>query len=279
MEELKSTENEVRSEVNVSNTTMGVFEKLLELTKKYGFGRMFFGVIFFVFFSYMAYIAVNPGVIFDRYEKYVTELHSNSVDYRMESAPIIRSYLNQLARETGAERAYVSELHTNSVDYRMESAPIIRGYLNQLAKDTGAERAYILEFHNGKSNPTGLQWQFGDLTFINDGTDDISDEIQNVSLSRYNFANLVHERSYWAGGIDELISIDERFYNRMRLNGGIYYAFQMIYGSNMKEIGILGISFVKGDELPDRNTALSAVHKYASAISPYLDEGSVRKRQ
>ena len=64
----------------------------------------------------------------------------------------------------------------------------------------------------------------------------------------------------------------------MRLNGGVYYAFQMIYGSNMREIGILGISFVQGDTIPDRTVALMAVHKYASAISPLLDENSVRKK-
>lgn len=225
----------------VSEKTMTTFEKILELLKKYGPFRMIGGVIFFVFFSWMTYLALNPGVIFEKYE------------------------------------AYISQVHSNSVDYRMESAPLIRTYLNQLAKETGAERAYILEFHNGKSNPTGLQWQFGDLTFINDGTDDISDEIQNVSLARYNFANLIHEKSYWAGSIDDIVSIDERFYNRMRLNGGIYYAFQMIYGHDMTEIGILGISYVEGDELPDRQMALMAVHKYASAISPLLDENSARK--
>ena len=203
---------------------------------------MFGTVIFFVFFSWMTYIAVNPGIVFERYEKYISEVHNASIDYRMESAPAIRVYLNQLANETGAERAY------------------------------------ILEFHNGKSNPSGLQWQFGDLTFINDGTDDISDEIQNVSLSRYNFSNIIHEKGYWAGGIEELVNLDERFYNRMRLNGGIYYAFQMIYGSNMREIGILGISFVEGDTIPDKNSALMAVHKYASAISPLLDENYVRKK-
>lgn len=245
-EEIKKVEPTVEegthAEMKVSETTLNLFEKILEWSKKYGFGRMFFGVLFFVFFSYMAYIAVNPKVVFDRYEKYVTEIHSNSVDFRMESAPIIRTYLNQLATETGAERAY------------------------------------ILEFHNGKSNPTGLQWQFGDLTFINDGTDDISDEIQNVSLARYNFANLVHTHGYWAGRIDELVDIDERFYNRMRLNGGVYYAFQMIYGIDMKEIGILGISFVTEESIPDRDVALMAVHKYAAAISPYLDEGSIRKK-
>lgn len=233
---------EAPQDVKVTDATLSFFERLMEMSRKYGFARMFFGVLFFVFFSYMAYIAVNPRVVFERYEKYITEIHSNSVDFRMESAPIIRAYLNQLATETGAERAY------------------------------------ILEFHNGKSNPTGLQWQFGDLTFINDGTDDISDEIQNVSLARYNFANLVHMHGYWAGRIEELISIDERFYNRMRLNGGVYYAFQMIYGVDMKEIGILGISFITEESIPDRELALMEVHKYAAAISPYLDEGSIRKK-
>ena len=226
----------------VTDKTLNIFEKLLELFKKYGPFRMIGAVFFFVFFSWMTYIAVNPGIIFEKYEKYISEIHSVSTDYRMESSPVVRAYLNQLVMEMGAERAY------------------------------------ILEFHNGKSNPSGLQWQFGDLTFINDGTDDISDEIQNVSLSRYNFANLMHEKGYWAGSIDELVSIDERFYNRMRLNGGKYFAFQMIYGSNMAEIGILGISFVGDDKVPDRSEALMAVHKYASAISPLLDEANARKK-
>lgn len=234
--------NDEVKEVNVSEKSLNLFEKLLEMLTKHGPLKMIGTVLFFVFFSWMTYIAVNPGIIFEKYNEYMSQVHSSSVDYRMESAPLIRAYLNQLAGEVGAERAY------------------------------------ILEFHNGKSNPTGMQWQYGDLTFINDGTDDISDEIQNVSLARYNFANLVHNNSYWAGGIDELLNIDERFYNRMRLNGGVYYAFQMIYGHDMTEIGILGISFVEGDEIPDRQVALMAVHKYASAISPLLDENSVRKK-
>ena len=156
---------------------------------------------------------------------------------------------------------------------------MIRTYLNQLANEAGAERAYILEFHNGKANPSGLQWQFGDLTFINDGTDDISDEIQNVSLSRYNFATIVHDNGYWAGGIDEIIGLDERFYNRMRLNGGQFFAFQMMYGANMREIGILGITFLENEiQNVDRRKIATIMHKYASSISPLLDEGNVGKK-
>ena len=230
-----------QKQTKLSEETLGGFDKVMDMIGKHGIGKMIIGTLFFVFFSWMVYLATNPGVIFERYNQYVAEKHNASIDFRMESSPIIRSQLNQLVLETGAERAY------------------------------------ILEFHNGKSNPSGLQWQFGDLTFINDGTDDISDEIQNVSLSRYNFANIVYQNGYWIGGIDELIGLDERFYNRMRLNGGKYFVFQMMYGSNMREIGILGISFLeKPDKSPD--SLVRTIHKYGSAISPLLDEANVKNK-
>ena len=230
-----------QKQTKLSEETLGGFDKVMNMIGKHGIGKMIVGTLFFVFFSWMVYLATNPGVIFERYNQYVAEKHNASIDFRMESSPIIRSQLNQLVLETGAERAY------------------------------------ILEFHNGKSNPSGLQWQFGDLTFINDGTDDISDEIQNVSLSRYNFANIVYQNGYWIGGIDELIGLDERFYNRMRLNGGEYFVFQMMYGSNMREIGILGISFLeKPDKSPD--SLVRTIHKYGSAISPLLDEANVKNK-
>ena len=231
-----------KQETNISNETLGGFGKIMELGKKYGFGSMFFGAMFFVFLSWMVYLAANPSVIFEKYNQYVTEKHNASIDYRLKTAPIIRSELNQLALETEAERAY------------------------------------ILEFHNGKSNPSGLQWQYGDLTFISDDTDDITDEMQNVSLSRYNFANIIYDRGYWIGSIDELISLDERFYNRMRVNGGKYFVFQMMYGANMREIGVLGISFLEVPEETSADELVRTVHKYSSSISPLLDESNVKAK-
>lgn len=236
-------ENKNNKPTEVSTGTMGSFEKVMEILGKYGPLKTLYGIVMFVLFSIMVYVAANPVVVFERYDK------------------------------------YVSEKHNASIDYRMETAPLIRGYLNQLSAEAGAERAYILEFHNGKANPSGLQWQFGDLTFINDGTDDISDEIQNVSLSRYNFANVVHDNGCWMGSIDDLISVDERFYNRLRVNGGQYFAFQMMYGSDMREIGVLGVTFMT-DEVSniDEQKLQTIIHKYASSMSPLLDEGNVKKK-
>ena len=248
MEEQKLTQEQQtpvpeKKEEGLQPATFTSFERVLKLLQQYGPIKLILGMIMFVLFSYMAYIALNPGMIFERYDKYVSEAHSKSVDYRMESSPLIRAYLNELASKTGAERAY------------------------------------ILEFHNGKSNPTGLQWQFGDLTFINDGTEDISDEIQNVSLSRYNFANMMHEKGSWCGPVEELMNIDERFYNRMRLNHGVFFAFQVIYGSNMKEIGILGVSYLELPENLNRFSLMVEMQKYSSSISPLLDEASVTKKK
>lgn len=236
-------ENKNNKPTEVSTGTMVSFEKVMEILGKYGPLKTLYGIVMFVLFSIMVYVATNPVVVFERYDEYVSEKHNASIDYRMETAPIIRAYLNQLSAEAGAERTY------------------------------------ILEFHNGKANPSGLQWQFGDLTFINDGTDDISDEIQNVSLSRYNFANVVHDNGCWMGSIDDLISVDERFYNRLRVNGGQYFAFQMMYGSDMREIGVLGVTFMT-DEVSniDEQKLQTIIHKYASSMSPLLDEGNVKKK-
>lgn len=236
-------ENENNKVNGTAGNAMNGFEKVMDAMSKYGPLKMIYGICMFVFFSFAVYVATNPGMVFEKYTQYVTEKHNASIDYRMESAPIVRSYLNQLVLETDAERAY------------------------------------ILEFHNGKSNPSGLQWQFGDLTFINDGTDDISDEIQNVSLSRYNFANVVYERGYWMGSIDDLVNIDERFYNRMRLNGGQYFAFQMLYGSNMREIAILGVSFLEVPDNLNKDMLSRVMHKYGATISPLLDEENVKTKK
>ena len=49
----------------------------------------------------------------------------------------------------------------------------------------------------------------------------------------------------------------------------------MIYGSNMREIGILGVTFLDDVEI-SRGDALAILHKYSSTISPLLDEEYVK---
>ena len=60
----------------------------------------------------------------------------------------------------------------------------------------------------------------------------------------------------------------------MESNDYVYTAMMMIYGKNLEPIGYLALSF---KEMPnkDANCLNSIMHKYITAITPYLDASSI----
>ena len=98
-------------------------------------------------------------------------------------------------------------------------------------------------------------------------------------MSKYAFANVVYDNGHWIGSLEDLEPIDERFYNRMVVNHGTYFAFQIIYGSNMREIGILGITYINKDEKITKNFIMKEMSKYAASLSPLLDEQNVKVKK
>lgn len=226
-----------------SDTERGltIFEKFLGLTTKYKSWEIIKTSILFIFVSFSTYIALNPEYAFDK-------------------------YLN-----------YIQDKHAQSTKYRMETSPLIRNYLNQLAYETNADRTYVIEYHNGKSNPTGLQWQYGEMTFINDSSvDDIREEFQDLSLAKYPIFYYLYENNYWEGTIEELQAIDKRLALRVEVNDASYIALSVLYGQDLKEIGVLGITYT--DSTKVNNVQLrNILKKYSIAISPLLDETIAEK--
>lgn len=234
MEEEKKTGADQESMGSVTTERLGIFSQFMEILRKYGVLKTILGAFVFVIFSYLAYMAVNPKAMFERYDQYVEARHEQSNIYRRETAPLIRSYLNQVALELGCE--YV----------------------------------FILEYHNGKSNSTGLQWQFADMTFINDGPYDVSEEYQNLSLVKYPIFYKLYEDSYWAGTIDDLRNVDARLAARMESHDAKHFGYVVMYGSGLMEIGVLGV--VYRDNLPaDPVKTRRTLQRYGSTISPLLD--------
>lgn len=232
-----------KTPVEVSEKSLSNFEKVLGLISKYGIWNLFKGTVFFVFFSYMVYIAVNPGAMFERYDNYIREKHARSTEYRMETSPLVRNYLNQLSLEIGADRAY------------------------------------IIEYHNGKSNPTGLQWQFGEMTFLSDNApDDIKGEYQEMSLAKYPIFYELNENMFWGGTITDLEEVDKRFALRAKINEAQYVSFAMLYGENLEEIGVLGISYTDSTKIAENMAIKKAMKKYSTAISPLLDERNAKRK-
>lgn len=238
----ENLENKVQTIDVVTPERLSIFERFMETLKKYGFFKTILGALAFVVFSFFAYIAVNPSMIFERYDRYNEQKHQQSNEYRMNSAPLIRNYLNQLVLETGADRAYV------------------------------------IEYHNGKSNPSGLQWQYGDMTFINDNTDDIREEFQNISLVKYPIFFELYEKGLWIGTLKELEAVDNRFALRAEINDVKNCAFALLYGADLTELGVLGISFMS--DKGDYNEAYlkRELRKFGTSISPLLDGKQIKKK-
>lgn len=222
-------------------TQTSAFGDFMKSVRENGIIKTFCTILLFAFFTFIMYIALNPNVVFDRYDKYMADKHAQSTEYRMQSAPLVRNYLNQLSSEIDADRTY------------------------------------ILEYHNGKSNPSGLQWQYCDMTFLNDNTCDIRDEFQNISLVKYPIFYEVSQNGIWIGSVDIMEKIDKRFALRMKMDDVQYVAFTMIYGMNFTEIGVLGVSYLDG-EILDETSIRKALRKYAASISPLLDGTKVAKK-
>jgi hypothetical protein len=205
---------------------------------KKNWGWWLFGGLYFLTFIFF-YTAISQGFIFEKY------------------------------------REKLDKDHKKSVEYRMKSTPIIINYLNCLAVETNAHRAFIMEYHNGKSNSTGLQWQFADLTFSNDNTDHNMYNYVDMPLTDSPHTLYLHRNTYFVGTIEELKQIDKKLSLRMESNDYVYCTMMMIYGKNLEPIGYLALSF---KEMPnkDSNCLNSIMHKYITAITPYLDASSIK---
>jgi hypothetical protein len=204
---------------------------------KKNWGWWLFGGLYFLTFIFF-YTAISQGFIFEKY------------------------------------REKLDKDHKKSVEYRMKSTPIIINYLNCLAVETNAHRAFIMEYHNGKSNSTGLQWQFADLTFSNDTTDHNMYNYVDMPLTDSPHTLYLHRNTYFVGTIEELKQLDKKLALRMESNDYVYCSMMMIYGKNLEPIGYLALSF---KEMPnkDSNCLNSIMHKYITAITPYLDASSI----
>ena len=171
---------------------------------------------------------------------------------------------------------YIAHKHNVSTEYRIESSPIIRNYLNQLVLETGADRAYIGEYHNGKNNPSGLQWQYADMTFINDAAYDVSDEYQNVPLVKYELCYKLYKEGVFAGDIAAVDAIDHKMAVRLEANDVKFMGAAMMYGENKSDIGFVGVSYTATTDV-NRLELMHILTKYAAKISPYLDDAQAQR--
>lgn len=136
------------------------------------------------------------------------------------------------------------EQHNRNLENRKAIQPQINSALSSVMTKTNADRAFIIELHNGSNNLNGLPFLHGSVTYeiTRDGIDNIDEEYQNLSLSRYEFATYLHNNFSYFGTIDELKKIDKKLALKLHADGVVYVAVTTLHNGK-NEWGWFGVLY------------------------------------
>ena len=162
--------------------------------------------------------------------------------------------------------------HTIGTEIRREITPKINKTLVKMLYELQADRACVIEMHNGKENPTGLPFDFCDMTHeeTRGRVPYIADEYEDLNMAKFTFPDYLYDNRVFAGPIDDVYAIDKKLAMRLESNN-VKYIGIMLIRTNV-EIGFLMVSYV--DEPPiSREKILSELTYYVQEIGTYLDYG------
>ena len=160
--------------------------------------------------------------------------------------------------------------HDDGTKMRNEINPEVNKLLIKLLYEVGADRACVIEMHNGKENPTSLPFNFCDMTYeqTRERVPYISDEYENLNMSKYTFPYYVYSNSYYIGDVESVFQIDKRLAMRLEVNDVKYIGMIIIRGTS--DIGFLMVSFFEKPEISDEKLRSVLIY-YVQEVGFYLD--------
>ena len=214
------------------NTTLSWVEKTFGFIKKMGFQNLLITLMMIFVVSVVGQIVFNPEGLVKKYER------------------------------------IVSEQHTESVIKRMNNEPAIRENLIKLKAELNADRVYVLETHNGGANLAGLPFLYVDLTYAEpkNAYQWMESEYKNVRLSRYPWATELYQKNFYSENIDYLEQLDPELYYRLKNENVEYMAAIMMYGS-YNPSGVVGVVYTSKDNIPKREEIQRILMKYSTVLA------------
>lgn len=198
---------EQNQKISILDAIFGIFQKSVEFTKKYSIVDLLKGLFALVFSTAIILLFLNPSFILDKYDE------------------------------------FKDKQHTEKVEKRLDISPKIQLELDKLLFSTSANRAFVVEFHNGTNNLNGLPFLYGDVTYEQvNGVEYIGDLYYNIPLARFPISNVLMNRGYWYGSLDELAEIDKRLKNRVEVNDCTWMALILLKGKD-QYLGIIGLTY------------------------------------
>lgn len=214
------------------NTTLSWVEKTFGFIKKMGFQNLLITLMMIFVVSVVGQFVFNPEGLVKKYER------------------------------------IVSEQHTESVIKRMNNEPAIRENLIKLKAELNADRVYVLETHNGGANLAGLPFLYVDLTYAEPKSayQWLESEYKNVRLSRYPWATELYQKNFYSENIDYLEQLDPELYYRLKNENVEYMAAIMMYGS-YNPSGVVGVVYTSKDNIPKREEIQRILMKYSTVLA------------
>ena len=207
--------------------------EMSDAVANHGLWKIIKGTIALAFALIVLNIALNPEIVFDKFTQ------------------------------------YTERVERENVEYRREIDPVIRGELKELVYATEASRACVMEFHNGTSNFSSLGFLYAAMTYeeTRDDVDKVSKVYSEVSLSLFNIADVMYNRGFWFGSIDDLAKMDSALAQGIAASGTKWVAALLLESS--RELGFLILSF---DYIPlDQQEIGREIRRIGVSIASKLD--------
>lgn len=236
LKEKEKHENRRRFEIDDSGKVINWVDKIVSLISKYGMKKML-----------QALFLVGSVVCF--------VMFINAVD----NEKIIEEWIR---REP--------EIHDVGSKIRKEVTPKVVKSLTKMLYTMNGDRVSILEMHNGKENPTSLPFLYCDMTYeeTRDRIPYISEEYEDLNMSKFNFPSYLYENRFFIGSIEEIYTIDKKLAMRLELNDVKYVGIILIH-SNV-DIGFLMVSYLSEPTLT-KDQIYANLTYYVQEVGSYLD--------
>ena len=227
----------IDEKIEVVDKGLGVFERLVNFFKKYSVWEVLKTLILSVLIGYTIYLSLNPEIVFNAYEK------------------------------------WRKDEHTEAIENSMKNSVLIQNELETLRERVGASRVILLSYHNTTSSLVGVPYIFltAEAESIGSGTHPVAEGYERVKTSLYPFVNYLNRETYFSGNIEELREIDKSLAYRMEGNDVQHFAAMNIEGE--QPLGVLFITYTSDvDKKHNCSDVKDMVLRSAGRLAIYLSK-------
>lgn len=219
---------------------LSFFERAVKIVDKYGTFKVITSIVLFALF-----LLVTVGT------------------------PIITKYSMEKSIDAAEKNKELT--HIRDLENRREVQPQIYSVLDNLLESTKADRAFIIELHNGSQNINGVPFLHGTVTYerVREGVENIDEEYQNLSLSRFESSIYMHNNLHFVGSVKDLAKIDKKIAAKLTSNQVSYVAVTTLHDGE-KEWGWFGILYGEGSKIPSKEKMLNELLISSQTISGIL---------